>query len=114
MEARVATLEVKVVSLERRSDEHEKEDERLHRYMSHMMEDLQAKLAGLEKTGIRFEADLEHRSTRENGTEKSLNEIFKRLRTIEHIIWLALGSTAAFGAVISYFGHNLMVLLGAK
>lgn len=111
MEARVSVLEEKVESLERRSDEHEKEDERLHRYMTHMMEDLNAKLSSLEKTGIRFEADLAHRSTKENGTERALEEIFNRVRTIERTIWLAIGSTTAFGAMFAYFGHNLAVLL---
>ena len=111
MDSRVAVLEEKVESLEKRSDEHEREDERLHRYMTHMMEDLQAKLASLERTGARFEADLTHRTTRDNGTEKNMNEIFDRLRTLERMAWIAVGSTTAFGAVIVYFGTSIMKVL---
>jgi len=111
MDSRVAVLEEKVESLEKRSDEHEREDERLHRYMTHMMEDLQAKLAGLERTGARFEADLTHRATNDNGTKENLKEIFDRLRTLERMAWIAVGSTTAFGAVIVYFGTSIMKVL---
>ena len=111
MESRVTALEVKVGALEKRSDEHEREDERLHRYMTHMMEDLQAKLANLERTGARFEADLTHRSLSENGTSESLKEIFERLRALERMAWIAIGSTAAFGTVVSYFGNTILKLM---
>lgn len=111
MEARVTTLEVKVGALEKRSDEHEKEDDRLHRYMTHMMEDLQGKLASLQRTGDRFEADLAHRNLSDNGTQKSLDEIFHRLRMLERMAWVAIGSTTAFGSVVVYFGKTIVELL---
>src|SRR5678815_5926756 len=111
MESRVAVLEEKVESLEKKSDAHEREDERLHRYMTHMMEDLQAKLGGLERTGARFEADLTHRTMRDSGAEKNMNEIFDRLRMLERMAWIAVGSTTAFGAMIAYFGNSIMKIL---
>lgn len=111
METRVAVLEQRVDSLEKRSDDHEKEDERLHRYMTHMMEDLQAKLASLERTGARFESDLTHRSVTENGTRESLKDIFDRLRVLERMAWIAIGSTTAFGAIVTYFGNTLLKLI---
>ena len=111
MESRVTALEVKVDSLEKGSDAHEREDERLHRYMTHMMEDLQEKLANLERTGARFEADLTHRTLSANGTAESLKEIFNRLRTLERMAWIAIGSTTAFGVVVTYFGKTITNLL---
>lgn len=111
MESRVAVLEQRVDSLEKRSDEHEKEDERLHRYMTHMMEDLQAKLGSLERTGARFESDLTHRAVTDNGTQESLRDIFERLRTLERMAWIAIGSVAAFGTVITYFGNLILKVL---
>ena len=111
MEARVSVLETRVDSLEKKYDEHEREDERLHRYMTHMMEDLQAKLSSLERTGARFESDLTHRTMKENGTEKSLTEIFDRLRTLERMAWIAIGSTAAFGTLMTYFASNILKLI---
>ena len=112
MEARVATLEVRVGTLEKRSEEHEKEDERLHRYMTHMMEDLQERLAGIERTGARFEADLNHRNGHDMNTREQMKEIFDRLRTLERMVWIAVGSTVAFGSVITYFSSNIVKLLG--
>ena len=111
MESRVTALEVRVGGLEKKSDAHEAEDERLHRYVAHMMEDLQARLAGIERTGTRFEADLQHRSGRDGETQVHLNEIFSRLRTLERMAWIAIGSTAAFGTIATYFGSNIMKLL---
>ena len=111
MESRLSVLEVKVGALEKRSDEHEREDERLHRYMTHMMEDLQAKLASLERTGARFESDLTPRTLTENGTQESLKEIFNRLRTLERMAWIAIGSTTAFGSVVVYFGKTITSML---
>ena len=108
---RVTVLEVKVDALEKRGEEHEKEDDRWHRYMSHLMEDLQAKLANLERTGVRFETDLTHRSMKDNGTEKSLNEIFARLRSLERMAWIAIGSTTAFGSMVVYFGKTITNML---
>ena len=111
MESRVAVLEEKVSSLEERSDAHEREDERLHRYMTHMMEDLQAKLAELSRTGARFEADLTHRTISDSGTKENMKEIFDRLRTLERMAWIAIGTTTSFSAIIAYFGNSIMKLL---
>ncbi len=111
MESRVAVLEEKVDSLEKRSDEHEKEDERLHRYMTHMMEDLQAKLSGLERTGARFEADLVHRNGSETDTKQSLREIYDRLRVVERLIYIAMGGVMAVGALATFFGMKILLLL---
>ena len=114
MESRVTTLEVKVEALEKRTDEHEREDERLHRYMTHMMEDLQTRLAGIERTGVRFETDLQHRNGRDTETQKTLGEIFNRLRALERMAWIAIGSTTAFGSVVVYFGKTITSLLLGK
>ncbi len=111
MEHRVTTLEVRVQTLEKKYDDHEDEDRRLHKYMTNMMEDLQARLAGIERTGVRFEADIQHRSGRDGELKENMDEIFKRLRTLERMAYVAIGSTAAFGAVISYFGTTILKLL---
>ncbi len=111
MESRVAKLEFRVDGLEKKSDEHEAEDERLHRYMTHMMEDLQARLASIERTGTRFEADLQHRNGRDGDLKVQMNEIFDRLRMLERMAWIAIGSTTAFGTIVAYFGGSIMKLL---
>ena len=111
METRVGMLELRVENLEKSSEEHEKEDERLHRYMTHMMEDLQARLSGIERTGTRFEADLQHRTGRDTEQSEAIKEIFDRLRTLERMAWIAIGSTVAFSTIATYFGNAIMKVI---
>lgn len=112
MEARVSVLETKVDSLEKRSDEHEEEDRRLHKYLTNMMEDLQARLAGIERTGARFEADLLHRSTGDKSTAERLVSLDLRLSNIERLSYIALGAVGAVGALATFFGWNILKALG--
>lgn len=108
MEARVAVLETKVVELERRSVEHERVDEQLHKYMTRMMEDLQARLAGIERTGARFEADLANRQMGDKRTTSSLDEIFSRLRALERMSWIATGGVLTVGGIATFFGWSIL------
>ena len=111
MESRVAILEVRVESLEKQSEEHELEDKRLHKYMTNIMEDLQFRLSNIERTGERFEADLRHRSGQDTDNRADMKEIFTRLQSLERMAWIAIGSTGAFGAIVTYFGSHIMGLL---
>ena len=112
MEARVSILEVRVEGLEKRSDKHEEEDRRLHKYMTNMMEDLQGRLAGIERTGVRFEADLTHRATGERTLQEQLSGIFERIRVVERMIWVATGGALAVGGIATFFGWNILKVLG--
>ena len=111
MESRVAILEVRVESLEKQSEEHELEDKRLHKYLTNIMEDLQFRLSNIERTGERFEADLRYRSERAGEATVQMKDIFMRLQSLERMAWIAIGSTGAFGAIVTYFGSHIMGLL---
>ena len=111
MEPRVAALEVRVENLEKKSDEHEDEDRRLHKYMTNMMEDLQAQLAGLRRSADRFEADLSHRSDNDGTIRDSMKEIFARLRTVERLIYIAVGGVIVTGGIVSIVGGKILGLL---
>ena len=108
MESRVAVLETKVETLEQRSVRHEQVDEQLHKYMTRMMEDLQARLAGIEHTGARFEADLAVRQDRESEFHKQLSEIFHRLRMLERMAWIATGGVVSVGGIATFFGWAIL------
>ena len=111
MDAKIATLEVKVESLESWAEKHEREDDRTHKYMNHMAEDILAKMAGLERSAARFESDLAHRNGQQVDTQASLKEIFDRIRKIERLIWIAVGGLGAVTAVATFFGWNILKLL---
>src|SRR3990167_283653 len=112
MEAKIATLELRVDRLEERSDLHEAEDKRLHKYMTNMMEDLQARLAGIERTGARFEADLANRNGQDATTKQRLDRISDRLAKLEKMAWMAIGGLFAVGSIATFFGWNILKLLG--
>jgi len=112
MEAKVATLEVRVDVLEKRLEDHDNDDRQIHKYMTNMMEDLQARLAGIEKTGARFEADMMHRNGHDTTTQTRLDSISERLRVLERMAWVAIGGLGALGTVATFFGWQVLKLLG--
>ena len=111
-DAKIAVLETKVETLEVWAEKHEREDERAHKYQNKMMEDLLARLAGIERSAARFETDLMHRNGSDLDTKVSIKEIFDRLRTLERLAYIALGGLGAVGAVATFFGWNILKLLG--
>src|SRR3990167_6157520 len=112
MESKITALEVKVENLESWSEKHEREDERNHKYINHMAEDILARMAGIERSAARFESDLAHRNGQQLGTQESLKEIFDRLRTLERLVWIASGGMMALSAVATFFGLNILKALG--
>lgn len=112
MESKVAALEVEVENLKAWAEKHERDDDRVHKYMTHMMEDLIERLTGIERSAARFEADLAHRNGSDLGTQQSLKEIFERIRTLERLAFIAIGGVGAIGAIATFFGWNILKLLG--
>ncbi len=111
-DARIAVLETKVDTLESWADRHEHNDERNHKYQNNMMEDLLARLSGIERSAERFETDRLHRNGSDVDTKGSLREIFDRVRTLERLAYIAIGGAAAVGALATFFGWNILKLLG--
>ena len=111
-DARIAVLETKVETLEQWAERHEREDERAHKYQNNMMEDLIERLAGIERSAARFETDLLHRNGNDLDTKVSLKEIFERIRVLERLAYIAIGGLGAVGAVATFFGWNILKLLG--
>ena len=111
-DAQLAVLETKVETLEQWAEKHERDDERAHKYQNNMMEDLIARLAGIERSAARFETDLMHRNGSDLDTKVSLKEIFERIRILERLAYIAIGGLGAVGAVATFFGWNILKLLG--
>ena len=111
-DAKLAVLETKVDTLEQWAEKHELEDERAHKYQNNMMEDLLARLAGIERSAARFETDLLHRNGSDLDTKVSLKEIFERIRVLERLAYIAIGGLGAVGAVATFFGWNILKMLG--
>lgn len=111
MDTKIATLELRVENLESWSEKHEREDDRNHKYANHMMEDLLARLGGIERAASRFEADLAHRNGHQLTTQESLKEIYDRIRILERLVWIAVGGVVVTGGIVSIIGGNLLRLL---
>ena len=111
-ESKIAVLETRVDTLEEWTKKHELNDERAHKYQNNMLEDFLARLAGIERSAARFETDLMHRNGSDLDTKVSLKEIFERIRVLERLAYIAIGGLGAVGAVATFFGWNILKLLG--
>ena len=81
------------------------------KYTHNMLEDLGIKLVGLERSAARFEADLMHRSGNDTSTREWLGGIDGRLRTIERLVWIAVGGVVVIGGLTAIIGGNILKLL---
>ena len=111
-DAKIAVLETKVETLEEWALRHERDDERAHKYQNNMMEDLIERLAGIERSAARFEADLMHRNGSDVDTKASLRDIFERLRVLERLVWIAMGAVVVVGGLVSLVGGHILKLFG--
>ena len=111
-ESKIAVLETKVETLEQWAIKHERDDERAHKYQNNMLEDFLARLAGIERSAARFETDLLHRNGSDLDTKVSLKEIFERIRVLERLAYIAIGGLGAIGAAATFFGWQVLKLLG--
>ena len=110
-DAKIAVLETKVLTLEEWADKHEREDERSHKYQNNMMEDLIARLSGIERSAARFETELLHRNGNDLDTKAALKEIYERVRMLERLVWIAVGGVVVVGGIVSIVGGNILKLL---
>jgi len=108
MESQIAALEVKVENLESWADNHEREDDRNHKYINHMAEDILGRMAGIERSAARFESDLAHRNGQQVDTQSSLKEIYERIRVLERLVWIACGGMLAVSGLASFFGFEIL------
>ena len=111
-DAKIAVLETKVETLEEWAAKHELDDQRSHKYQNNMMEDLIARLAGIERSATRFETDLLHRNGSDLDTKVSLKEIFERIRVLERLVWIAMGAVVVVGGIVSIVGGNILKIIG--
>lgn len=108
MEAELALLLTRV---EADMAKHSDKDEQAFKYTHHMLEDMGARLSGIERTGVRFEADLAHRALIEAGVVKWLEKVDERLRAMERLVYIALGGVIVIGTLVSIIGGNILRLL---
>ena len=111
-DAKIAVLETKVETLEEWAAKHELDDQRSHKYQNNMMEDLIARLAGIERSAARFETDLMHRNGSDVDTKASLRDIFERIRVLERLVWIAMGAVVVVGGIVSIVGGNILKIIG--
>lgn len=81
------------------------------KYVHNMLEDLGIKIGGLERSAVRFEADLLHRSLANEGLMKWLAAVDERQRTIERLVWIAVGGVIVIGTLVGIIGGNILRLL---
>ena len=107
-ETEIAILETKVKTLEIWAVKHEHDDDRTHKYITHMQEDLLVRLGSIDRSAARFESDIANRVINELNTQTSLNGIFKRLRSLERLAWIAIGGLGSIGALATFFGWSIL------
>lgn len=81
------------------------------KYVHNMLEDLGIKIGGLERSAARFESDLLHRNIASDGLMKWLATVDERQRTIERLVWIAVGGVIVIGTLVGIIGGNILRLL---
>ena len=111
METRVATLELRVGALEKRADEHAEKDEQGFKYAHNMLEDALEKLGSLERSVSHYEGErVMHGKAEEVRLEKE-KDMETRLRTIERLIYIAIGSILILGGTIAIIAQRALSIL---
>lgn len=102
-----AEIALKIAFLEKAHEEAVKS----RKYTHNMLEDLGARIGGIERSAARFEADLIHRSLSDQSAQKWLGGIESRLQTIERLVWIAVGGVVVIGGLTTFVGGNILKLL---
>ena len=81
------------------------------KYIHNMIENLGVRIANIERSAERFEVDLTHRTLAAKGLTEWLEKVDERLRTMERLVYIALGGVIVIGALVSIIGGNILKLL---
>lgn len=90
---------------------HSDKDEKAFKYTHNMLEDMGAKLSGLERSATRFEADVLHRSMTSDGIAKWLEKIDERTRTLERLTYIGIGGVLVLGGTFTIISAKILKLL---
>ena len=99
------SLTVRVERLERVVDDELLRREKGQKYTHNMLEDLKSQMqAGFENDNVTDRLMEERLTTAVSGQDT-------RLRTIERLVWIAVGGVIVIGTVTSIVGGNILKLL---
>src|SRR6185436_6675365 len=102
-----AELALKIAYLERG-----REDElKARKYTHNMIEDIGSKVVALGHSAARFEENLRSHSVEDQETKASVLAMDNRLRTIERLVWIAVGGLIVVGGLVSIIGGSILKLL---
>lgn len=81
--------------------------ERALKYVHNMLEDVQSRYADIRETFSRIEASFMQHLKDDRAMGEGITAMDARLRTIERLVWVALGGIIMLSAVIGFVGLHL-------
>ena len=110
-DVRIATLGIRMESLEASYEKMEIKIGKAEHYTHVMLEDLIGRISKIEHSNGRFEENLLHVNGNGTSTNTKLTDIENRLRSIERLAWGALGGLGTVTAIFSFFGWQVLKLM---
>jgi len=102
-----AELALKIQYLEKGRED----DIRARKYLDNMVEDTRAKVVELGHSAARFEENLRNHTIEDQKMGQVLERMDNRQRTIERLVWIAVGGVIVIGALVGIIGGSILRLL---
>ena len=110
-DVQIATLSLRMETIEAAHVDFQVKFSKAEHYTHVLYEDLITRLAKMENSNVRFEANLLHVNGNGDDTNKRLDGIEARLRTLERMGWTAIGACIAVTGISSFFGWQVLKIL---
>lgn len=110
-DSHVAVITTRLDAIEEQAAKHEEEDDKRFRYSHHMAEDTLEKLASLERSVSYYEGERVMRGEADKVKMQRDADTEQRLRTIERLIYVAIGSIIILGGTFAVISQRVINLL---
>lgn len=110
-DAQIAVITTRLDAIEENAAKHEAEDDRRFKYSHHMAEDTLGKLASLERSMSYYEGERTMRGEADKERLRRDSDTEGRLRTIERLIYVAIGSIIILGGTFAIISQKVINLL---
>ena len=104
-------LTVRMVQVEKGLERETTKREEGNKYMHHMVEDVQERYHEIAMSFGRMEAAFVEHTKDDKQMVESMGGLDKRMRTIERLVWIAMGGLAVLGGLVGVYGTYILNLL---
>ena len=110
--ADIPELTVRLSQVEKGLERETGKREEATKYMHHMVEDVQDRYHEIALSFGRIEAAFVEHAKDDKQMVDTMGGLDTRMRTIERLVWIAMGGVAVIGGLVAVYGTFILKLLG--